>query len=652
MEIKDVGEIDKIYRMAFDNAKDVLLLIDSDGNIVDANSEAVNCYGYSKAELLSMKIFKLRNSDLEYMRKQFQMAKTTGLEFTTFHVRKDGSKFPVEVNSMGMRVRNEILVISIIRDISNRIKSEEEIVYLASVVEHSKDAILSKDLNGFITSWNKGAEKLYGYKKHEAIGKHVSLIIPGDAKEDINLILDKTRKGQEIENYETLRVTKNKSKINVSLSVSPIYDLNDNVIGASTIARDITEKIRREKKLQQQYEELSSLYEELTATEEELRSNYVKLEKARNEAEQANLAKNNFLESITHEIRTPMNGIIGIIDLLSLTELRENQREYIKILKESSRLMLSVINSVLDISKIEAGKLQLNVTPFNMNRLLEKVVLEAKAMAVKKNLKLECNSEITVDEFLGDETKINQILLNLISNAIKFTNEGTISISIRQINKSEAKANLEFSISDTGVGIDESNNKKIFEKFIQQSATEGGSGLGLSISKELVNLMGGEIWFKSKLGEGSTFYFTVELMINKSVVRRELEEKMETSSIKPVENKCVLIVENNEISSRIISEMLKELKYNFILAQNGQEALEILKERNIDLIMMDIYMAGIDGFETTKIIRKSEKYIPIVAMTAYTLSIDKKTCIEAGMDDYITKPFNIDMIINILRKYL
>jgi PAS domain S-box-containing protein len=648
------NKFSEIYRLAFEKAKDIVLLFDMQGNIIEANAEASISYGYSKEELLNMTIFQLRAADKEaYINSQFDIAIQEGIEFVTYHFKKDGTKFPVEVKSIGI----EKFVMSIIRDISSRQESEGEIRHLASIVEHSKDAIFSKDLNNIITSWNRGAELLYGFKKEEITGGHISLIIPKTVEEDTDIILERVGKGFEIDNYETIRKDKQGKILNVSLTVSPIYDLSHNLIGTSTITRDITEKVKKEKELLEKYEELNLIYEELMATEEELRSNYIELEKARNEAEKANLAKNKFLASISHEIRTPMNGIIGIIDLLSFTDINEMQKEYIGILKESSRLMLSVINNVLDMSRIESGEVELYVRSFDYKKLIEKIIMEAYAICSKKNLSLEYYIDPTIeDKLIGDEVKLNQILLNLINNAIKFTDIGKINIRVRKINEEKEKVKLEFSVEDTGCGIEEAFRDNIFERFSQEKTymNVDGTGLGLSICKELVTMMNGEIWFTSKVGAGSTFYFTAEFTLVKKPSRK-LEEVCAESSIEnELKRKNILIVENNEISLKILSEMVKELGYDFIAVKSGKEALQVLETRNVDLIMMDIYMAELDGFETTKIIRDKvfKKYIPIVAMTAYVLSVDKKMCIDAGMDDYIMKPFNLDALTNVFLRYL
>lgn len=659
----DFGVKLEIYKTAFEKANDIILLMDSNGKIIEANNQAITVYGYSKEELMNMNIFQIRYyKQDEFVENQFEIAKIEGIQFTTFHCKKDGSKFPVEVNSVGINTGSGKMLISIIRDITHRLQSEAEFRNLAAIVESSEDAILSEDLNGIITAWNKGAEKLYGYSIEEIVGKHVSTIIPKENVRDVDLILRRVINGIGMEKYETLRVGKDGKIINVSLGISPIYNMDKKIIGTSIIARDITEKMQQEKALKEKYEELSTVYEELTAAEEELRQNFIELEKAKDEADRANLAKNQFLDSVSHEIRTPMNGIIGIIDLLSITELNENQRQYVKILKNSSRLLLDVINSVLDISKIEAGKYELNMRPFNLKKFLEKVTAELSAMCTSKDLKPIYMLDPLIDEYLlGDEVKLHQILLNIINNAIKFTERGAITLSAKKIAQLNDRLTLEFSIADTGIGIKEEFKKDIFNKFTQQDMSYDkkylGSGLGLAISKELVKLMNGNIWFESKEQHGSTFYFTADFLLDYYKGSDErIYDKEISIDLSIGENKKILIIENNEISLRIICDMIKEIGCEFICAYSGKQALNVLENQDVDLILMDIQMPELDGFEITKIIRHKEKnkkkHTPIVAMTAYFLLTNKEMCVEAGMDDYITKPFEMDTLINILQRYL
>jgi len=653
----------EIYEAALLNANDIIILFSSEGNILKVNKKAIHSYGYSEEELLAMNIFELRNKEkLDVVNTQFGKAKSGEIEFVTIHYKKDGSSFPVEVKSIGMEINNDKFVLSIIRDITTRVKNEQKIIELASLVENTDDAIIGKNLDGIITNWNIGAEKIYGYIKEEAIGKHISVIIPDDRINDFYGIMTEIRNREKIKGFESKRKKKNGELIDVSIAVAPIYDLEGKLIGASNITRDITESKKIEKELRDKYEEISSLYEELIAIEEELRSNYQELEKAKEEADKANQAKSEFLANISHEIRTPMNGIIGVIDLLKVTELNSNQKEYLEMLSHSSRVLLGILNTILDISKIEAGKFELILKPFNIKKTLDRIIKELSIACSNKNLEVFYYIDPYINfNLIGDEIRLNQVLINLINNAIKFTDSGHIVFKVKKIDLTNNKLVLEFSIQDSGIGIRQEFKNDIFKKFVQQDMTYikkyNGTGLGLAISRDIAKLMNGDIWFDSIENKGSTFYFTAEFLVDYSTRNaKEVSCDLQDEKTAVEKTKNILIVEDNEINMKIVCAMVEKLGYEYEYAYNGREALEKLNKSSFDLILMDIQMPELNGYDTTKIIRakeiKTKEYIYIVAMTAYSMNGDRERCMEIGMDDYISKPFDIVTLKNVISKFV
>jgi PAS domain S-box-containing protein len=655
----------KVYKSSLENSQDIIILLNLDGKIVYVNKKSLEYYGYSKDEFLSMNICKLRgihNNSMD-INEHIKNTEDKRIEFQTFHYKKDGSSFPVEICCIRVNYNSEILILSIIKDITDRIKRKEELLRFASIVEDSDDAILSKTLDGTITSWNRGAELLYGYSEEEIIGKSISTLIPEESKEDIFLILDKIKNNIKIKHYETLRINKSGKKLFVSISVSPIYNRNKEVIAASTIARNITDKVTRERELRNKYEELTSIYEELTATEEELRTNYIELGRAKTEAENANTAKSQFLANMSHEIRTPLNGIIGAVELLDLMNLSKDEQPYIKILKNSSKHLLNIINNILDISKIESGNIDVSIRVFDFKNMMDMLIKEVSFACSNKQLEFTYFIDPLIPhKIAGDELKLKQVLINLFNNAIKFTDKGSILLKVKLQSQLNEKIILEFCIKDTGIGIKDKFEKNIFKEFTQQDIScnkyYAGTGLGLSISKELVKIMNGDIWFESTEDKGSTFYFTSEFLLDFSESGYNSSNNLNiNSTFSPSKSdKTILIVEDNDINMRITCDMLKKLGYNYICAYNGKQALKLMETNNIDLILMDVQMPELNGLDTTKIIRKNEihngNHIPIVAMTAYSMSGDREICIESGMDDYIAKPFSIRTIRNITDKFL
>jgi PAS domain S-box-containing protein len=655
-----------IYKEMLNKAKDIIFLSDENGNIVYANEEAIKCYGYSPEEFLRLNVADLRSEKkLDLIKQQFNKAKSQGIKFETIHYKKDKSAFPVETNAIGVEINNKIYVISIIRDITKRREDEQNIRYLANIVESTKDAIFAYDLNGIFTSCNDAVEKIYGYSKDEILGKHMSLVMT-DINDDSERILTSIRNNEVIELVRRARKRKDGTKVYVSVQVSPIKDIEGNIIGASAISRDISSIMFKEQELAQKYEELSTLYEELTAlneeltaNEEELRTNYIELELASAQAEKASLAKSQFLANMSHELRTPMNGIIGIAELLSYTELNSEQTEYIQILKSSSEHLLDIINDLLDISKIEAGKFQLNKCKFNLRSNMDKLLRQVSFMASNKGVEIMCSIDPLIGyEYIGDEVRLNQVLLNLINNAIKFTEEGHIYVRLKKVHETGKNLIIEFSIEDTGIGIAESFRSDIFKMFTQADYSHtrrfGGAGLGLAISKDIVRLMDGDIWFESEEAKGSTFYFTA----NFSKAAMENAENIANISTSPasINSGKILVAEDNDINQKIISEYLKNLEYSFKLVGNGQEVIDEIMNKEYDLILMDVQMPVLNGIETTKEIRQCEKgtgmHIPIIAMTAYVMAGDRENLMTCGMDDYIAKPFDINTLGGILKKYI
>jgi CheY-like chemotaxis protein len=358
-----------------------------------------------------------------------------------------------------------------------------------------------------------------------------------------------------------------------------------------------------------------------------------------------------------------MNGIIATTQLLEVTNIDVEQRKYINILKDSANTLGEAINEILDISRIELGALKLNKKSFDLKNTINNIYNNLLVVGNCKGLEIGYYLDPNIDfNVTSDEVKLKQILSNLIQNAVKFTDEGSISFRTEIIYNSECAVKIEFIIKDTGIGIEEEFKNKIFENFNQGDISENkkfqGIGLGLAISKQLALLLNGELTFESKVGIGSIFKFTCEFNKSstnevKKYVEKEYEEKVEIN--KQNKNKTILCVEDNIINQEVMESIISKAGYKVIPAYNGNEVFEILPNQKIDLVLMDIQLPTLNGYEITKIIREKyekENHIPIIAMTAYAMREDKDSCIKAGMDDYITKPLDIEALYNILQIYL
>jgi PAS domain S-box-containing protein len=482
-------ESEEKYRNIIETTNEGIVVIDSELKITYINKKLLEKGGYLPEEVIGRLWLDFTDEEGKIVAQQHMNKRRQGIDETyeLKLMRKDGSPFWVLVSSKSLHDKDGKFAgsLSMLTDITERKKAEEKIKSLAKIVESSNDAIITTSPDGIIESWNKGAEQIYGYLAEEVLGKNISILEPNSCKGEIKYLTNEIRQGKKIQSYETSRLKKDCTVITVSVTLSPIFDQSGRFIAVSCIAGDITEKKMTEKLLQE-----------------------------KQMAEVANSTKNDFLASISHELRTPLNSIIGFSDMLyeqAYGNMTEKQLSSIKNISQSGKHLLNLINNILDISKIEAGKMELVYKDFELIIKLNMIRNILYPIASKKNIKIDIDVDSSLTTICADEEKFVQIMYNLVDNAIKFSYESSpVKIAARK--KGDM---VEITVRDTGIGIKAEDHCKLFKPFSQIHSSSPrktqGTGLGLSLVKQIVHLHGGYVWFRSNPGSGSIFAFVIPI---------------------------------------------------------------------------------------------------------------------------------------------
>ncbi|MBC7864354.1 MAG: PAS domain S-box protein, partial [Bacteroidia bacterium] len=619
-------------RSLIEASLDPLVTISTEGKITDMNQATINITGLTREKLTGTDFFDYFTEPQkarEVYEEVFAKGSVADSPLTLRHTK--GKLTDVLFNGSVYKddKGNVLGVVIVARDVTaQKLLSK----YSLSLIEASLDPLVTISTEGKITDMNEATVNITGIPREKLTGTDFFdyFTEPQKAREVYQEVF---AKGSVADSPLTLR-HKDGKLTDVLFNGSVYKDDRGNVLGVVIVARDVTDQ----KLIATELTEAKVFAELATSIAEEAKS---KAESATIIAEGAVKAKQQFLSNMSHEIRTPMNAIIGFTKVVLKTELSEKQREYLTAIKMSGDALIVLINDILDLAKVDAGKMTFEQTPFKMASSISAMLHLFETKIQEKNLALikEYDSKIP-EVLLGDPVRLHQIILNLVSNAVKFTNKGKITVSVNLLSEDEEKVSIEFSVSDTGIGIPENKIENIFENFQQAtsgtSRLYGGTGLGLAIVKQLVEPQGGSLKVSSKIDEGSTFSFVLDFQ--KTKAEAELESSL-TELNTEIKNIKILVVEDIPINQLLMKTLLDDFGFERDIAGNGKIAIEKLQSKAYDIVLMDLQMPEMNGFEATEYIRnKMNSNIPIIALTADVTTVDLAKCKAVGMNDYIAKP--------------
>jgi PAS domain S-box-containing protein len=608
------------HRLLFENSQGLMCMHDLEGNFMAINPAGAATVGYTVEELNGSSLFDLVPPDTEDLLKAYldEIKKTGASKGLMKVVHKNGSLRTWMYNNIISEGVSGKYVTGTAVDITERVLLEKELKesnkrFFKVFDKNPVSMALSNIETERIEYVNETFLETFGFTREEVIGKtKVELGITSAEEREKNIALMK--KEGAVRSVQSIVSKKNGEQLWVLTSLE-VVDFNEDSFILSSIFN-----IDQRKKME----------EEIILAKEK--------------AEQAVIAKNSFLANMSHEIRTPMNAIIGYTDLLAQSNLDAEQAEHVSYVKMAGTNLLHIINDILDFSKIESGKIALESAPFNLKQMLKGIYNLLNVRATEKKLDYNFFLDASLPEYvLGDSVRLNQILVNLIGNAIKFTSKGEVTVSVKKVSEDSSSYKLKFTVQDTGMGIPANKIDLIFERFTQANTETtrkfGGTGLGLSIAKNLVELQGGEMHLKSELGKGSEFWFELSYKKVDTLAIEPLKKSFIPQKI--LHNIKILLCEDNVLNQKLAKRVIAKFGFEIDIAENGKIGIEKLKEEKYDIVLMDLQMPEMDGYQTVLAIRNElNLQIPIIAMTAHSLVGEKEKCLEIGMNDYIGKPFS------------
>ena len=637
------------WRATLSSIGDAVMVTDAQGRVAFMNPAAQSLTGWPQEEAEGQpleEVFVIVNEETRAtvdnpVAKVMQTGYVVGLANHTVLITRGGGDIPIDDSAAPVRDESGELigVVLIFRDITERRRTEAAQAYLAAIIDSSDDAIVGKTLESRITSWNKGAEAIFGYTAEEAVGKPIHLLIPPELQDEEERILERLKRGERIEHYETVRVKKDGQHIPVSLTISPIKGRSGRIIGASKIARDITER-----------KQLEKLRDELLAREQA----------ARKQAEEASRLKDEFLSIVSHELRTPLNSMLGWVHMLRGGQLNGAVAgRALETIERNGKAQARLIEDLLDISRIITGRLRLELHPITLPSVIEAAINVLRPTAEAKGVQLSTRLEANVGPVAGDADRLQQVVWNLISNAIKFTPAGgRVEVALNRVG-----AHVEIAVRDTGQGISAEFLPYVFERFRQADSSStrmhGGLGLGLAITRNLVELHGGTIRAESA-GEGQGANFTVSLPVladerapQKEEPQASAAEETPPSSLDAILSGLRILAVDDEPDTReMLACLLAQYGAEAKVVESAPEALEVMNTWQPDVLVCDISMPGEDGYALIRKVRALEeeprRKTPAVALTAHARAEDRMRALTAGYQIHVPKPVEAAELVTVI----
>ncbi len=607
-----------------------IAVLGADGRVRGVNPQFESLFGYTAGEAIGQDLNELivPRSELPKAARYDTLARRgERVSVEVERRRKDGSLIPVTASASHVTGTTGGDVLVMYEDISDRRKAQDALSQLANIVQSSEDAIVGQTLDGAVVSWNAAAERVFGYGFAEIKGRNISVLRPPELAVEADDILNRIKRGEHVEHFETVRLRKDGTRFPVSLTISLTRDPRGRISGFSTIARDVSSEVASRRALSE----------------------------ARDAAQRLAQTRSSFLANMSHEIRTPMNAILGLTELLLDTELAPEQRHSLTLVQTSAETLLTLLNDILDLSKIEAEHLQLESIAFDLEHLVESVVelLAIRARERRLNLLADVAPNLPTG-VRGDPTRLRQVLTNLISNAIKFTHEGEVVVAASRTTAPDGRLLVRFAVRDTGIGIAADKLEAIFEEFSQADTSTtrkyGGTGLGLAICRRLVRLMGGQLAVSSDVGRGTEFSFALPL---------ESGAPVAATAPAPLAGRRVLVVDDNPTNRRVALNMLVAAEMEVTEAASGAAGLAALRQARrddapFDLAIIDSEMPEMSGFELARAVRTDPGIgrIPLVMLTSSGQPGDGQRCRDLGIDGYLPKPASRSDLLEALKTVL